>query len=104
MKNPLLFLAATVLVCTTVVVVDGVKTKNAKANVPAESTFVLPPDNTIRLPRCRVVYIGQCPYAWCDRDRLGYSTVAGLTPMREHCEPGDVTVSSDKPTASTWVP
>lgn len=57
-----------------------------------------PPDNTIRLPKCRVIYIGQCPYLWCEREPGAYSsTSSGLTPMREHCEPGNAVVSDTEP-------
>lgn len=70
------------------------------SEIPTPSTEVLQPDNTIRLPRCRVIYIGECPYAWCERGAGTYSTVASLTPMKEHCEPDNVTVSDDKTTTS----
>lgn len=59
---------------------------------PAVAPVVLQPDNEIDLPKCRTMYIGQCPYLWCINSVPGLPS--GLVPMREHCDPGNAVVSS----------
>jgi hypothetical protein len=71
---------------------------------PVASTVVLPPDNTIRLPRCRVIYIGVCPYAWCAYGVGSNGPVASAVPMRYNCDPGSAVVSTHRPADSEWEP
>jgi hypothetical protein len=65
---------------------------------------VIQPNNQISLPTCRVIYIGQCPFAWCTRSEFGPSVVASLAPMRPHCEPHSAVVSDQQPANSIWGP
>jgi hypothetical protein len=68
---------------------------------PAKGPIVIPTDNALGMPACRMIYIGQCPYAWCVRNPYE-NPAAGLVPMRNGCEPGNTTVSDWRPKESDW--
>lgn len=47
----------------------------------------------MELPQCSQIYIGGCPYLWCDRNPGWNSAIGGLSPMSKTCEPTSANVT-----------